>query len=967
MRNMLSFKIIRKLIALVLAVLLSFSVFLCACSEEEGQEINPSEINVQAEGFYSTALKNYIDSGYSDYDGEKLKLDVLAATASDALLREYTVNGVAYQGIVWDEEQKTVTFRVSVPSDGLYNIGVDYYPIRGSGAKISREILIDGESPFREAESVDFVRFWKDNTQPLQDSFGDDVKPFSEEVPHFEDTLVYDADGKYGSALKFLFTAGEHELTFKFISQPMFIRSVYLSAPAAPSSYSEVSAEWKSEGKTELGETIEFEAEAFDRVTEKSDSVIGVENSGDPSASPKSVKILKMNYIGGAGFKSGNQTITWNFSVKKSGFYKLGMRVAQWYNDGLPVYRQIKIDGKVPFSEFDCYAFRYDDNWYSTVLSDDKGEPYLIWLDEGEHTISATVKMGEYAKVEETLFSATNKLSAIIRRIKMITGEEPDNNYDYEIVKNVPGIVEEFEDLKKDLVLCEQLTFSLAGKKSSMSNSFNSISEQLSELIADPDKIPKRLSDLETALGNLGDWIGSIKSMPLGIDKFWIANPDEEILNYGSNFIERTYAAIVKFAKSFVKDYQSVSTVDNGVTADTELEVWVGRGTEWCRLIKQISDAEFTPKSNAVIKVNVLPSSQIATAGVNTVLLSVAAGTAPDVVLGLGSSMPVEYAVRNAIVDVSKFEGYEATASKIYKEAFKPLSYGGGVYGLPETISFRCIYYRTDIFSDIGLSVPDTWDEFYADTLPVLYQNGLKCYIPMLYDIFLYQNGGQYYTEDGHFTALDTPEAFRAFKQTCELNINYSIPIAANYFTRFRTGEMPMIIGQAADYLTLKSAAPEISGNWDIAPIPATVTENGLNRSSCGTPVDCAVIMSQSENQQKAWEFLQFWMSDETQTRFANEIENQLGITARYFSANIAAFDSLAFTENESAVINTFLENNIESQVVLGGYYTSRHIVNAWTRCVESGEDFRNSLEEAVEDINTELKRKQEEYGVFDD
>ena len=50
-----------------------------------------------------------------------------------------------------------------------------------------------------------------------------------------------------------------------------------------------------------------------------------------------------------------------------------------------------------------------------------------------------------------------------------------------------------------------------------------------------------------------------------------------------------------------------------------------------------------------------------------------------------------------------------------------------------------------------------------------------------------------------------------------------------------------------------------------------------------------------------------------------------------------------------------------------GGYYTSRHIVNAWTRCVESGEDFRSSLEEAVEDINIELRRKQEEYGEFDD
>lgn len=956
-----------KLTAVFLSAVLVLSFSLCGCNEKKTTESDHPSVEVFAEGFYSEALKGYKENGFSEYDGEKIIFDLENAEVSDEFSKELSVGDKTYSGIVWDREQEKVTFRVNIEKDGLYNIGLCYYALEGSGAKISREILIDGEVPFSEAERVEFSRFWKDTTAPLQDSFGDDVKPFSEETPRFEDTLIYDSDGKYGSALKFLLTAGEHKITFKYISQPMFLESVYLSSPTEPLSYNEVMAALKAEGKTGNGETVEFEAEAYDRVIEKSDSVIGVENSGDPSASPKSVKNIKMNYIGGAGYRTGNQSISWRFTVTKAGFYKLGMRVAQWYNDGLPVYRQIKIDGKVPFREFDCYAFEYNDNWYSTVLADEKNEPYLVWLDEGEHTLTATVKLGEYRKVEETLFTATNKLSAIIRRIKMITGEDPDNNYDYEIVKNVPGIVEEFESLREDLVLCEELTFALAGKKSSMSNSFNSISEQLSELIEKPDRITKRLSDLETALGNLGDWIGSIKSMPLGIDKFWIADPDMTIENYKSNAFEKIYSAIVKFSNSFIKDYQSVSTVDNGVTADTELEVWVGRGTEWCRLIKQLSDAEFTPNSNAVININVLPSSQIATAGVNTVLLSVAAGTAPDVVLGLGSAMPVEYAVRNAIVDLSKLDGFNDISSKIHKETFKPLSYGGGVYGLPETVNFRCIYYRTDIFSDLGITVPNTWDEFYMNTLPVLYQNGLKCYIPMLYDIFLYQNGGQYYTDDGHYTALDTPEAFLAFKQTCELNINYSIPVAANYFTRFRTGEMPMMIGQAADYLTLKSAAPEISGNWAIAPIPATVTENGLNRSSCGTPVDCAVIMSQSENVDKSWEFLKWWMSDKTQKRFAGEIENQLGITARYFSANIDAFNSLNFSAAESEVINTFLENNIESQVVLGGYYTSRHIVNAWTRCVESGEDFRSSLEEAVEDINTELKRKQEEYGVFKD
>ena len=53
-----------------------------------------------------------------------------------------------------------------------------------------------------------------------------------------------------------------------------------------------------------------------------------------------------------------------------------------------------------------------------------------------------------------------------------------------------------------------------------------------------------------------------------------------------------------------------------------------------------------------------------------------------------------------------------------------------------------------------------------------------------------------------------------------------------------------------------------------------------------------------------------------------------------------------------------------EIPVVLGGYYTDRHIRNAWNRVVLQGWNAMEALEEAVRDINRELKRKQEEFGI---
>ena len=47
---------------------------------------------------------------------------------------------------------------------------------------------------------------------------------------------------------------------------------------------------------------------------------------------------------------------------------------------------------------------------------------------------------------------------------------------------------------------------------------------------------------------------------------------------------------------------------------------------------------------------------------------------------------------------------------------------------------------------------------------------------------------------------------------------------------------------------------------------------------------------------------------------------------------------------------------------VLGGYYTGRHLNNAWTRTVLGGMNARDSLEAAVKEINRELERKNQEY-----
>ena len=121
--------------------------------------------------------------------------------------------------------------------------------------------------------------------------------------------------------------------------------------------------------------------------------------------------------------------------------------------------------------------------------------------------------------------------------------------------------------------------------------------------------------------------------------------------------------------------------------------------------------------------------------------------------------------------------------------------------------------------------------------------------------------------------------------------------------------------------------------------------------------------MSQSKKQEEGWEFLKWWMDKETQIQYGREIEATMGITARWNTANKEAFYSLPWDDDDIKVVSEQMDQAVEQPIVLGGYFTSRHLVNAWNRVYMNNENPRDSLEEAVKDINKELRTKHEEYG----
>jgi ABC-type glycerol-3-phosphate transport system substrate-binding protein len=159
-------------------------------------------------------------------------------------------------------------------------------------------------------------------------------------------------------------------------------------------------------------------------------------------------------------------------------------------------------------------------------------------------------------------------------------------------------------------------------------------------------------------------------------------------------------------------------------------------------------------------------------------------------------------------------------------------------------------------------------------------------------------------------------------------------------------------------------AAPELIGKWGIAPIPGHKKEGGtIDRSTGGIVQQAAIILKQTNYPREAWSFLKWWTSADIQTQFGKELEALIGVEARWNTANKEAFTGLSWRKEDLDIIKYSWDWVKEMQVVLGGYFTGRHVFNAWNRVVFGDMGVRDSLEQAVEDINKELRMKQEEYG----
>lgn len=851
-------------------------------------------------------------------------------------------------------EGGSVAFTAEVAQEGLYQIDLRYYTVAGKNADMEFGLFIDGEIPFFEAEYLSCRRMWRDSCEPgsRKDANGNDLTITQEEVFIWQEAKLRDVGGVYAEPYEFYLSKGSHEIKLISAKEAMVVRSLRLSAPKEVPSYAARKAEWERENIQDYsGDLIIWEAE---KSLYKSNSILyGRNDRSSPGTTPYSPSKIRINTIGGSSWSSAGQWIEWEIEVPEDGLYTLAFRARQNVLSGSFATRELWINGELPFAEAKQIEVQYDMGWQRVVI------PYKFLLHAGKNVLRLTVTPGSLSDIISSVEQSLYELNDAYRNIVMITGAEPDKYRDYMLEKYTPDSFRIFREQAAVLRQADQDLLKLTGKRGSMNAILQSFAAMLEEFIDKPEKVQKRTGAFKDNIIALGTWLLDIKSNPLEIDKIYLAADGAQVPKANGSFWAGIWHEIQVFAYSFVEDYSMIGGKEGGENAIT---VWVQAGRDQANIIKEMILNSFTPETGIPVNLKLVQGQLLA---------ATVSGRGPDVALQVGIGEPVNYAMRNAAMPLDGFEGFEEVAGRFRESAFTPFLYNGACYGLPETQTFPVMFYRTDILDELGLEVPETWEEAFV-VIGKLQKNNMNVGIPSPYGglsslaMLLYQNGGEFYLDGGRRSGLSSVAALEAFEILTSLYSDYSLPVQYDALTRFRTGEMPIVIDDYSLYNYLSVMAPEIKGLWSFAPVPGTKKEDGSVDHSIACGGGASMMLRGAGNPEEAWKFLEWWTRAETQVEYGQSLENHLGASARYATANVEAFSYLSWPRKDFERLNSQWENTRGIPEVAGGYFTARHISNAFQRVYRHGDEAKEALLDYVRVIDEEIAYKRKEVRLDD-
>ncbi|MFJ4867006.1 extracellular solute-binding protein [Streptomyces sp. NPDC088757] len=208
--------------------------------------------------------------------------------------------------------------------------------------------------------------------------------------------------------------------------------------------------------------------------------------------------------------------------------------------------------------------------------------------------------------------------------------------------------------------------------------------------------------------------------------------------------------------------------------------------------------------------------------------------SAPDLI-EYGNTDTAGYVKDGGLADISaEFAAWDE-AEDTDPTARQSVTVGGKLYGAPFFVGIRALYYRTDVFEELGLTAPKTQAELVGTAKkirkarPDLYGlavGGAYTYGAMP---FVWAAGGELATArgDSYEAAINSPEALKGITTYTSLFGDDNCPAAKcaqmggnATVTAFASGKAGMAIG--GDFSHAAVEAGTVKGKYAVVPLPGT-------------------------------------------------------------------------------------------------------------------------------------------------
>lgn len=920
---------------------------------------------------YTNYVKKYADAARPDQTVEVLGKDYDPASVTDAQITVTTVDG-ENDVMQWANQEGSVSWTVNIPETGVYNIKMIYEALESNTNDVEFSLLIDGESPYATASRITLSKRWINESEIKQDSRQNDIRPGQISTPCWQETPLEDIDGLFNEPLEFYMEAGEHTITFESEKAEFAVKSFTFYQYEAPAAYTAPSdsdlTQAQGQKITLEGETAAYKSSrTLYPTSDKSSYLTSSANGSSPTKT-------RYNTIGSGSWTQSTQTVTWEFNVDKAGYYKIGIRGRQDQMRGMYSNRRLYVNGEVPCLEANQIKFYYDTDWSITTPKSENGDDLYFYLQAGTNTISLEAVPGEIGEIMGDLDELVYNINSYYRQIRQITGPDPDEYNNYMIDTAIPSIVPDFKEYAKTLRDKKAEIEKLSGSGGTEAETLEKMAIVLDKCIKKPDLIPEMMSQIKDNITSVSSFVNQYREQPLEVDMIEVATSDQDFTSCDKSFFGSLGFGFKGFIGSFFEDYNALSDED-----ESAMECWVMLGRDNAEALQQLISSEYNPTAKTKINLKLVQGG---------IVEATFAGKGPDLALFMGGDFPIQLAARGVLTDLTIFSDFDEVKTRFADDATVLYQYNGGTYGLPCDQTFPMLFYRSDILSEYGIDPAtdlNTWDGL-LNCLPTLQRNYLEVglILPVMtstggttqvsaitepgntFAMLLLQQGLNYYNDEQTKTTFDTQEAVNAFDTWTKFYTTYSFQQTYDAFTRFRTGDMPVVIQNYTFYNQLSVAAPEIKGCWGFQPVPGTVQEDGTINHAANSNGSGAIIFTKAADQEGAWDFIKWFTSTDAQVKYGNNIESILGTMGRYATANEEALQQLSWTTSEVNLLLDQLNSQVEIPIIPASYGVTRNVMNAFRAVVNDYDNARDTLFWYNKDINDEITRKLEDLGLYD-